>query len=154
MEPTLKDLAIHEAGHAVLAHVVGWQIKLVVVEPPSQGRCETGDEENQHKLDQICFLYSGPAASARQQGRTLADLLEAYPDRWATDRQRIDELAEALEPVLSADETKREEQRRAEEFIAEHWPAVTALAEALTERLEIPGDEAHAIIAHARPAAS
>ncbi len=149
MDPEwLEDVAIHEAGQAVVADALGWEIKLVVVDPPRGGRCDT-DQENYHNLDRICFRYAGPAANAHQQGRTLADLLEAYPDRWAIDRQLIDSLAEALEPVLPADKSKREEQRRAEEIIAEHWPAVTALAKTLTERLEIPGDEAHEIIDNA-----
>lgn len=76
---TDRITCVHEAAHACVAIVRGWDVRLVQVHRPgtradgSAGRCEVASwrtEVNTDPVGVLCFLLSGAAAERRLTGRT------------------------------------------------------------------------------------
>lgn len=152
---TPRDCAIHEAGHAVIAHVLGYKIQKVI-SPKSaapHAMCElaprAGRDREIEGRDRMCFCFAGIAANMRD---VAGEWVGGEPEGWRSDRRMAAGIAHDLFPwedesgESAAEKALEEEKERAAEEIDRCWPAVEALAWALEARQALPGDEVHAII--------
>src|SRR5438874_7108481 len=134
-------LAYHEAGHAVVAHLLGWRLVSVTIN--DQGGCCA----SRPGLRVRSRPLSG-AALQRDRQRMAADttrsnvtIMLAGPvsEQLATGRMHSATILERDAAVALA---RREERRvsadrcwkAARRFLLRHWAAVEALAQALLER--------------------
>ena len=162
-QSTIEDVAYHEAGHAVVAHLLAWTIHEVMVgkSPTETSYCHVDpspqiDRPNDWIRQWIRFYSAGMAANRRE-------LRPEFPNErgyslwsWRRDILTIDELATLIASNLGhahkhAEQVAREEEDRVQSLIDDRWPAVTAVANELLRRRPepLPGDEAHKIIADA-----
>jgi hypothetical protein len=144
-----RAIAIHEAGHAVIAYALKIKILSIVMDADSSGCVSTEDE---------------PRTSATQSNRDLlnrhmtvavaGDQAERHagyaPDngRCAKDYERANRLAWALEPNRNAWDLAAIAHARAEELLAHPaiWSAVEAVANRLAETKKLCGEDACVII--------
>jgi len=156
--PRITVTTYHEAGHAVMAYLVGWRFRSVSVEPDPDastlGRLVTvfpdwfqPSFERDHRHDrqierQVQTLYGGVVAVHKLTGK------------WDWDSGRIDrKLATDLcycgygaPKVATAFAKLQFEICRAELENNKNWQAVKALAEALLKKPNIPSREAKRIM--------
>ena len=159
---TPRRVALHEAGHAVMAHVLGQRLWRASIKP------------DEHTLGRVARHWRGidPQAMAPRMERRIRDeaLVSLAGDAaerigtgrgdrratWETDRLKA---ASAIEALTWGDEGGREAwllgrllRLRADRMLRRHWPAVLAVAGALEERREIPGGELARLVRAARVA--
>lgn len=133
---------MHEAGHAVIAWLCGWRIRLVstLEDGKTAGRVTydsgpQGQSILQHALARARFTVAGEVAYAIQLGYIALldirlwvehhnELPPNFPSEW------LDALLYGVKEDLQS-----------------NWPRVERLAEALLERRELSGAEATAILA-------
>ena len=156
--PKLADIAHHEAGHAVVAHVLSMRIRRVWIpaDPKTGWGCcdieplpppgSLAEEMNQVR-DMICFWYGGIAADLHRAGKQFDDWPADRPRGWGTDIREAKRLAYRHAPWENvAERLMSEMQQRASAINAEHWSAVAAVAGPLELRYSLDGDEAHGLI--------
>jgi predicted nucleotidyltransferase len=132
MAMTREEVAYHEAGHAVLAWVLGSQVRSVVIySDGSGGETQTAPATEQEGRFIICFAGS---AAQRRFGRVEA--WHAY-----SDLGNAIKLAETHE--ISEDRAS-ELIGKAHELVAEHWANIERVAVALIAggRLNVTGVDA------------
>jgi hypothetical protein len=160
----LQKVAIHEAGHAVVAVALGLRVELVHV-------------RRAIACDGVCVLDpSGPGPTPEDEAATLVagdvavELARAgWPAPNASagtwywhqledgpaDRERRAAAADPSPEFGSSDAEKLNHVRvsvrkawlRASEILGAHWPGVRAIADALIQAGELEGDRVHAIAA-------
>ncbi len=151
--------ANHEAGHAVVAHLMGWPIAEVKIgetgKDPSYCKLEHDPDpdidDDAHIRRFICF-YSGSIAANRHLLKPeLPDYWTYCRLGWRADIIECHGFAKmvAKNKGVPTDQVIAEEEDRVQSMIDSHWHAVTALSSALLERRLIDGKEAHDIIATA-----
>jgi hypothetical protein len=127
--------AHHEAGHAVVASVLGTPIKrasldevwtLVRVGCPRARR------------DQAIIALAGAEAETKHCGYSLDRQAEKWGDAWATD---LDSALRDLDRAAVAPAI-----RQARQLINEQWRSVEVVAQALQERGALTGADIHALI--------
>lgn len=150
----IRQTAIHESGHAVVARSFGWRLKTISIVPRNSGeeghvemhlpsictpknKTSLAREARQIRSEEICILLSGQAAVRRMWG-------EESPMRMArNDFNRVMDLLD----LLGIHAPQRALMWAALEAEAEHrlaarWDAVEGLAEQLLARESFSGREA------------
>jgi len=156
--------AIHEAGHAVVGHVIGRLLEEVSIVSDSEhsykGYCRFSDfieSANNHLQWQkgsanpelITIKYAGTVAV-----NILCDLHSWEYKRWQrADMADLDFIDQWCQEVLADDKqglaVKKACLKQARDILLHHWNAVDALAVELLELGRVPGVEAHCIIRQA-----
>lgn len=141
MEPTSEQAtAHHEAGHAVLAFVLGRPVQCVSILPDRErlGVCEFGKGVVRRSEDwlerEILIALGGIAAEARLTG------LYAW-DAAARDRQYVRRLAVQRAGERRAERLERRLLAKAEHLLGDGgcWRAVELIAAELLQHREISG---------------
>ena len=125
--PLIQRIACHEAGHAVASYHFGFDLSGIttIVQDDEDGSLGFDEVETLWELDvftascRIVRLYAGSAA-ARHFSPTSDD------DGSKGDDHDVDKLLQ-LFPQIDADGLKR----RAEDFVAQHWSKIEAVASVL-----------------------
>lgn len=125
----LMDIAVHEAGHSVLAYRFNLYCDEVSIEPRngilgfsvSEGEWSDGSLDD----EQIIVLFAG--FSAEQIFDPTADIRVS-----ASDIEKAEALLNLSKPSDRKDREKRLRERTIK-LLRENWKAVTAVAEALVE---------------------
>lgn len=141
--------AIHEAGHAVVAWVLGIKFSKITIEPEGYVRSNENLAGYVHfpsttlRDRDLTHTLAGGIAEQRFTGSDLT----AYEDRLGADRETIAE-AQALHDDSPAEQAKRlfKETRQARRMVEEHWATIETLANVLVERKCLTGREATAVI--------
>lgn len=159
----LAYMAHHEAGHAVVAVSLGYDVELLSLRAKrtesrmSGGRCITDSatgrtfcdstscqDQASRLIDAVTVKVAGPVAERIASGST--NRLGASSDyQGAAElmyRLVDDDLQEGLVLLDSAI-------RRAETILRQDWPAVVGLADALLDHRELNRDQVRQIIAEA-----
>ena len=128
--------AIHEAAHAVIARVLGQDVTSVSMRRVMSQHRSTRDGRQRF----VIVAFAGPVAEHRYC--KLGDFEEArrWEDGWREDLQNIlkykyDEIG-MLTPLRD----------RAEALVAELWPVIERVAEALLQHGALSGDEIDALL--------
>lgn len=141
MEPTSDEAtAYHEAGHAVLAFMLGRPVQCVSILADREhlGVCEFGKEVYRPSEDwlerEILIALGGIAAEARLTG------VHAW-DAAARDQQNVRRLAVQRAGERRAERLERRMLAKAEHLLADEgsWRAVELIARELLSRREISG---------------
>jgi hypothetical protein len=159
---SLLPYAYHEAGHAVVGHVIGRLIALVSIKHESsyQGCCRfDAYAESTHHHDQwqkghqnpelLTILYAGTVAVSllcEQRGWDY----EVLRSSDLQDRAEIEQLSKEMfeddaERTMALDSCRKQ----ASDLLTTHWEAVKALAGELLALQWLTGAEAHSIIGEA-----
>lgn len=130
MEPTRDEAtAYHEAGHAVVALALGWQVQRVSILPKQEslGRCEFQQGRHRPTEDwlerRILIALGGIAAQARRTGDYAWDAA-------AKDQQYVRRLAVQRAGERHAERLQRRLLAKAEHLLNQegHWRAVELIA--------------------------
>ncbi len=141
MEPTLDEItAYHEAGHAVLALILGRPVQCVSILPDREhlGICEFGKGVYRPSEDwlerEILIALGGIAAESRFTG------VYAW-DGAARDQQYVHRLTVQRAGESRAERLQRRLLAKAEHYLAEagNWRAVELIAAELLRQREISG---------------
>jgi hypothetical protein len=159
---SLLPYAYHEAGHAVVGHVIGRLIALVSIKHESsyQGCCRfDAYAESTHHHDQwqkghqnpelLTILYAGTVAVSllcEQRGWDY----EVLRSSDLQDRAEIEQLSKEMfeddaERTMALDSCRKQ----ASDLLTTHWDAVKTLTGELLALQWLTGAEAHAIIGEA-----
>lgn len=122
-------VAIHEAGHAVVASVLGYGVERLSINPAAPdtedgGKCDVLPQVKPNPLKQAAYRWGGAAAEmlyAPQQD------WDRQPAAWASD---ISLFGQATGGDDALAEAARE---LAKQTLQENWHSVWAVAEALME---------------------
>jgi ATP-dependent Zn protease len=156
---SLLPYAYHEAGHAVVGHVIGRLIALVSIKQATSYRgCCRFDAyaESTHRYDQwqkgrqnpelLTILYAGTVAVSllcEQRGWDYEVLRSSSLQDEAEIEQLSGEMfADDAQRTLALDACRRQ----AADLLTAHWDAVKALAGELLALQWLTGAEAHAIM--------
>ena len=153
MARDLEQLARHESGHAVIAHIFGYPITLVSVVPVKErgdADIRSDDVEREYPVEgtnrKIRYYLGGMAADMRYPlaDANRRDCLWG----WRQDMVYAWELARINAGALRLSDTQIIEKQlhKAVRLLAARWPAVTALVHELLYRTELHGPAVHAII--------
>lgn len=159
---SLLPYAYHEAGHAVVSHVIGRLIALVSIKQATsyQGFCRfDAYAESTHHQDQwqkgrqnpelLTILYAGTVAVSllcEQRGWDF----EVLRSSGQQDEAEIEQLSHEMfdddeERTIALDACRNQ----ASELLTTHWDAVKTLAGELLALQWLTGAEAHSIIGEA-----
>jgi hypothetical protein len=127
-----EHVAYHEAGHFVVAHVLGLGVLDVTIEPKGEtlGRVESDEGEPtsvESLLHQVIELYAGYEAWVRfdPSSEEKARLGASEDDEQAN--------GYLLRLGKKGPDQERELRERAKQLVEEHWRAIEALANELLE---------------------
>jgi hypothetical protein len=176
---TKEAIAYHEAGHAVIARVLGIGVTHVALTDGNPGlRTLWGDYYEAHSVPaRIAALerhakvsFAGQIAQVRQRAHTDAEV-RRQGKGWSTDWRNADNytamavsLKKGIEPVpgtafdsaIAAEADVLENRLLAETMILveQNWPGIERVAKGLLRRSFLTGDDIDALIAnHQVPAA-
>jgi hypothetical protein len=157
--------AYHEAGHAVVWHVVNGLIEAVSIDSDQtgyKGYCRFGfllHKEDDPVESDVAWPHSGRIHPKTVTAYYAGMLAMAYycalyggEDDYIEGGERDDlEQINALLLCLSSDEKQRSTIRdacwmEAQKLLSDYWPAVQALATKLLKRRTLDGKDAHRII--------
>jgi hypothetical protein len=150
-----ERLAYHEAGHAVVAHILGMRITGVSIKRTEDGPGRTlydlPDEEvadpgHLLRCAQIC--QAGIAAESMKYGDRIEGLWgKGREYDWVDDmvfiEKHIDQTPKKRE---SARELRNSLRKKTVNSLCQHWLAVEALVSALLKYEDVTGDEARQVI--------
>lgn len=156
MAGDLMALAYHEAGHAVMAHILGVGIKTVRIEPENHDGQTEVIQSPQHWRDHVTLLLAGGRAEFRydpvrsktshasvgDSGRIQTCLGNHVDPSGMSDLEEKDRKIEELDTELTT---------KCQQIIDDNWPAVKALAKELFAMHKICGARATDIIEAALP---
>jgi hypothetical protein len=134
-------VAIHEAGHAVVAATSGCLIERIVINPAA-----IGDEDGGRcdilpfapgPLEQAAYSWGGPAAEMHHDPDKA---FHPYPDAWQRD---VDLFNERIRGDKALECAARELAAR---IVTERWSTVVAVAEALMVRSVLTAREFYQIV--------
>jgi hypothetical protein len=125
----LEASAYHEAGHAVVARVLGTPVRRVTI----NGRMGTLVRHGDIAATRALITFAGPVAEARHCNLSDDDTARMWPDQWRGDLRnllRYDGVG-MLAPLRA----------QAETLVARHWSSIERVASALLARGEVSGGE-------------
>ena len=148
----LERIVIHEAGHAVVAHALGWLVEFVEPKMPDGG---AGALVRQRRLDhptpegvrrrfveQVIVGVAGVVAEEVEFGLAVPfeamELADQAREEYGVPEHQLGRLIGRCED-------------RARTIVTERWTTVARLAEAQAERGRIEGDELAAILGDTAP---
>jgi hypothetical protein len=141
--PDNRRLAYHEAGHAVMAYVVGATIEYVTIESaetevtgPAFGHTKLLDLDQMPVEAFVMVALAGSLAEAREMGDAgswarLEERRRATKVIWIATLQGKRKGAPAITP---------DEEAASSAKLEEYWPAVVAVASALLKTPTLMGD--------------
>jgi ATP-dependent Zn protease len=161
LEDTLQARAYHEAGHLVVAYLLGrpFERASIIADPDgalvgychhaalpaafaTEGLRPDPDPEANEQLIQSCVTTALAGGIAEEMGTGAASTWGTDADRHAAVNLAVYEVGEEqLEAYLA------EARNRAAVLLKQHWSAVEALASALVEQRELDGNRARALLA-------
>ena len=158
--------AYHEAGHALVGHVIGRcieEVSIAVRYDGYGGYCRFNaliEDANDHpewrddagNPDLVTIYYAGMLATAYACTPHLTYNEEesgvGYPE--GSERDDLEQIHELLTQVGSDEQQRKTitdaSWARAQKILSEYWPAVDALARALLKRERLDGRAAHRLI--------
>ena len=159
---SLLPYAYHEAGHAVVGHVIGRLIAFVSIKHATsyQGCCRFDSyAESTHQHDQwqkgrqnpelLTILYAGTAAVfllCEQRGWDYEVLRTSnLQDRAEIEQIAREMFADDAQRIIALDACRKQ----ASDLLTTHWDAVKTLAGELLALQWVTGAEAHSIIGKA-----
>lgn len=166
-QPSEGDLivyATHEAGHAVVGHVIGRLIDEVSIVPSREygykGYCRFSTyTESLHNHHQWLKESANPELVTIQYAGTVAVEIICERHSWDYERWRRSDLADIFFIDEWCDETLTNEKqpsrvkkvcyKQARDILLRHWDAVDMLSVDLLQLGWTPGNEAHRIIREA-----
>src|SRR5262249_1152265 len=128
--------AFHEAGHAVIAHVLGAPVHHVTLQAaitPLQratARC---------RWKRALIALAGPAAEDRFQRHAPAEHAALWRSIWDGDARNAARYLGVDGDVVAA-------HRKAARLVREHWSAIERVADALAERGRLSGAEVGTLV--------
>lgn len=127
-----RQVAHHEAGHAVAATVLGLGVRDAWIGPPPRhgGECNHIDEGG-GAIKHLVYTMAGPVAEARY--RTMK------PDRWGSDATDIGKLLLRFSPQDRA-EAAAHARAMAQALTTKYWSAIRSVADALLESGKVTGE--------------
>ena len=157
----LTCTAYHEAGHAVVAYLLGRRLKRVSIVPNSDaetlGHCQRVPHRNFHPdrigtkfdgrmVDEMVASIAGPMAEEKFSGRR-------HTQGAQKDYQMAEDLVAYVTPSFEEGRDFYKWVRgRTKRMLDTRWPQVTAVAEALLEKQELAGDKVLKVIGEVRRA--
>jgi hypothetical protein len=122
--PSLWGAAVHEAGHAIVAVVLGLTVTRVTVRPAGSGEVLVAERLDRRPDTAMLFTLAGPVAQVRLAGGTRANV-------WSPDNPDGDGRVAiaALGPALRA--CWPEYARRAAALVDDNADAILSLAREL-----------------------
>lgn len=164
MAPKREVVAYHEAAHAGLHVILGYDLEWVSIEPNpetqsegetkgtilppavTKGRLARGDAFTEEELaaivDNVTNLVAGEVAEARRSGeRYRLDPLavRTRDEQWAVGQ--VQSVYGSANAYAHADRELATLTKRAEELLERHWAFVERVAEALMVKGRLTGDE-------------
>ena len=124
--------AYHEAGHAVIASVLGTLIKRASLDEVWTSRVGCA------RRDLAIIALAGAEAETKHCGYSLDRQAELWGVAWASDlaSAMCDLNRAAIAPAI----------QQARQLVTEHWRFIEVVAQALQERGELTGDDIRALI--------
>ena len=159
MSGTMRGVAVHEAGHAAVAHAVGLELVEVAIvrSHAGAGRCTAIRPSGCEPVDMLAVYRAGWIAEKALEcgfaeptatfGEWFADSIMRPlppPDPSAAPLPSDAAKVQALGPTDAQAEAAR---RKALDIIVEHWPGIIALADRLLEVGTVSGEEAKKVLA-------
>ncbi len=161
--PGRWETAIHEAGHAVVAHSYGIPVKSLLLDPDGGGKCAIDSTTLSSPL--IVMIAAGPIAQKRWANEFIRPVKAPSPETLERLRHKIEQQALHSAPIRYAqasDESRLREwvtsrcarnpelwseklceiDREANEILELHKDCVQNLARALYMSCELIGDDA------------
>lgn len=133
-----KSIAYHEAGHAVIAHVLGLRVQSVTVGGANHCAVLTAGAATDARL----YVYAaGPAAHSIYSRLSLDDAIIALG---AGDHEMMMQLTDDTSHYYNM----------ARRMCRDEWHAIKAVAELLLQRHNLTGDEIEAAILQAEASAA
>jgi hypothetical protein len=142
--------AVHELGHAVVAHRLGFKIEAVELDPqlrvvfPSEDMVPAS-ERDLHCMAVVCL--AGPVATSRLTGRPLDEVLA---DVGADDAEKVRVPVDAS-PEGHRSAFKRDALEGARVMVDQSWSAILRVARVLVERSKLSGDEIAELLKPSEP---
>ena len=158
---TTDDLgnAVHEAGHAVVAHVLGYQVKHVNIVPTDGKLGEVSlPPPNLDQLDcplEVKQAVARDYATINAAGIMAEKRLYGIPYRYngnQTEQGDIPAVHDlAKHACLDGEELLRDGKLFAEAILERYWAVVWGVTEQLLERKQLQGDDLRRTIEEALP---
>lgn len=162
-----RIVAIHEAGHAVVAMVHGAQLDEAEIQPDGRGGVGLLTNHYNDALGAVKTRYDGLRLMALHWAGAAAEMRAGYRDTWGW----VGDASFAIDLLRFSDDgvwTKAEEAfvakfrpgrskitpelmmtlykrfgKEARAIVREHWPAVVAIADLLEQHGTLTGDQMH-----------
>lgn len=148
--------AIHEAGHAVIGHLVGYEIHSLTIVPDENnvGQCQGSDSRRPAPFGptsadlyrKLAFFLGGPAAESLRSGKWLGVVQDS-------DCTEAENIAAQLCAGLSPNWLAESQFQRVRKKLAQprEWKAVWMLASHLQWDGDLTGSRIRSILATAMP---
>jgi hypothetical protein len=147
MDEIERRVAVHEAGHAVLAYDFGWEIDSVSIAPEAERDASARMRAVYPNTDlghYVQVMLGGIVAVCIHVGCIVDDLKAGGKQ----DLQDIeDKFKKENTPASEQPIIKRDQRHAAEELLRHRWARVEALTEQLLRKTTISGAEVRAILA-------
>jgi hypothetical protein len=145
-----RGRAYHEAGHAVVAHALGFKLRAVLIrygELSGKTWCVSSEP---NRADRLVVLEAGGIAQALFDADTIDDPSGTRAGTLADDMVKVITLIEEMAPDDETEQRRLERaaSERAEKILREpaNWRAVEALASRLVQRGFVCGNDARGLI--------
>jgi hypothetical protein len=128
--------AFHEAGHAVIAHVLNVPVKRVTLKAVTSPLKRV---TARRRWKRAVIAFAGPVAEDRFQRYPPAEHPALWSSAWDGDARNAARYLGADGDIVAA-------HREAVRLVREHWDAIERVADALAERGRLSGAEVDALI--------
>src|SRR5262249_54095246 len=172
-----REVAYHEAGHAVIAHMLGYQVRRVSIAPKSgstghvswrnpiknrsvKSKLQYGSEANldrvRHQIDHVIIVCMAGALAQKRHNRRSdwgysgsGAARGEFLLKGSDDQQVLELMSRVYEDEKVRDAYWRYLKARAEDLVERYWPRIERLATTLLDRETISGDIREAMMTDA-----